>query len=279
MTKRRLVLHGDSVPESRETGSGPAGTEPARPVSPPGKPPQKRGDSSESREGLDRKAREDLDEHPRRHSGGSERRRRKRHHSHDDDAERGRRRDRSKHAERRRDREANREKESQPRSEQPPTDNRGMTYCSDCGGTVGGGQFGYANHCQGKYHRAAVYYWKGMPWPQAMARASKEWQRENDEYYNSCRQGQSRSRTRARPVALAERASSSARAQDRKEESRQRDAVKQQPAATKGAAPKKRSANAKASTENKDAHKKKEAQKDKKVKKEASSSSQYEEVT
>lgn len=216
---------------------------------------ERRGDSSESREGLDRKAREDLDEHPRHHSGGSKRRRRKRRHSHDG-AERGRRRERSKHAERSRDREANCEKESQSRSSQPPTDNRIMTYCSDCGATIGGGQFGFANHCQGKYHRAAVYYWKGLPWPQAQARASKEWQRENDEYYTSCRQGQSRP-----PVALAERASSSARGQDRKEESRQRDAVKQQPAATKGAAPKKRSANAKASTENKDAHKKKEAQK------------------
>ena len=115
-----------------------------------------------------------------------------------------------------------------------------------------------------------------MPWPQALARASKEWNREYE--YSQCPDRgpshASRTRTPRRPVSLHEAVPariSSSHAERRRDKSRRRDAKHEAASrhADTGVATKKPSAkNAQAATGKKE---------EKKVKKE--SSSDYEEVT
>ena len=129
-------------PRPRDEDRVPPGTsaESARPNSPTGKPPthERRDSSSESRGGLGRKARADLDDHPRRREDHSAS-------GHHGDSDRGRRRKRSsrEHLEGKETEPARREdKDSQPKSAmrppEPPMDKQGTTYCEHCKTKVGG---------------------------------------------------------------------------------------------------------------------------------------------
>ena len=129
-------------PRPRDEDRVPPGTsaESARPTSPTGKPPshERRDSSSESRGGLGRKARADLDDHPRRREDHSAS-------GHHGDSDRGRRRKRSsrEHREGKETEPARCEdKDSQPKSAmrppEPPMDKQGTTYCEHCKTKVGG---------------------------------------------------------------------------------------------------------------------------------------------
>jgi len=42
--------------------------------------------------------------------------------------------------------------------------------------SMSGGWYGNQSHCNtSKYHQACIYYSQGLPWPQAQARAAKDW--------------------------------------------------------------------------------------------------------
>ena len=177
------VRESERSPEARGDGSA----RPPEPAHPPKKTEDDDDDeeSSQSRDGPGRDARSHMDDHPRSERKGSDtkgeesgRRRRRRHR----DKEPERHRD----SERREDRHRSRSHRSQmppPSSSAQTWDKDGETICNCCKRRVGGWEVGFQTHCTtSKYHRAAVYYnnGKGLPWPQALARASKEWQRDWD---------------------------------------------------------------------------------------------------
>ena len=177
------VRESERSPEARGDGSA----RPPEPAHPPKKTEDDDEESSQSRDGPGRDARSQMDDHPRseRKFKGSDtkgeesgRRRRRRH--------RDREPERHRDSERREDRHQSRSHRSQmppPSSSAQTWDKDGETVCNCCHRRVGGWEVGFQTHCTtSKYHRAAVYYnnGTGLPWPQALARASKEWQRDWD---------------------------------------------------------------------------------------------------
>eukprot|EP00435_Cladocopium_sp_Y103_P031737 s3581_g8.t1 len=272
----------DGVPEGTEPrpGDGPPPTTEApasgRPNSPPGKPPR-RESSSNSRGGLRRDARQELDEHPRRREDADRDRHRRSGGENPGDADR-----------------------AAGATARPAS---AMTRAVKTGSrTVTPGLQAPLLPRRSALMAAPIYnFGYGLPWPQAQARAHKEWIREYEGSQCPDRGRSDRSRTRPRSrVALTEavpeppdppRASSHAdgRRQD-KEEDRRRDAKNEKAIsiskdaakasegdrrADRGAASKKRSAPSKASTE----VKKEDPPKEKtKPKKEATSSDSYEEA-
>ena len=110
----------------------------------------RRSESEESRHGPTRRSREALE----------------------DERQRGRRRtERSASRERPRD-----VSPSYADTNRKPSGRNDRRKCDVCGQMVGGGEFGYMNHCQtSKFHMTWKFHSRGLPWNQAAARANKEW--------------------------------------------------------------------------------------------------------